>query len=134
MPALQISKTNVNELLKEGGRGNAGSRRARWLTGSMVVVELALTLILLVGAGLMVRSFLKLYTADSGLAVENLMAMRTSLPSVKYPTPEGRMAFYDEVLPRLEALAGAEAAAVATAMPGFGRPAGGSKSTANRYR
>jgi putative ABC transport system permease protein len=122
MPALQISKTNVNDLLKEGGRGNAGSRRTRWLTSSMVVVELALTLILLVGAGLMVRSFLKLYTVDSGLVTENLMTMRTNLPPVKYPTAERRMAFYDELLPRLEAMAGAEGVAIATSLPGFGPP------------
>ena len=69
-PALQVSKTNVNEVLKEGGRGNAGGRRARWLTGTMVVVELALTLVLLVGAGLMVRSFLKLYAMDIGIATD----------------------------------------------------------------
>jgi putative ABC transport system permease protein len=118
-PALQISRTNVNELLKEGGRGNAGSRRSRWLTSSMVVVELALTLVLLVGAGLMVRSFLNLYTAESGMAVENLMSMRLGLPATKYPTPDKRMAFYDRLLPRLEALAGADAVALATSVPGF---------------
>jgi putative ABC transport system permease protein len=121
-PALQISKTNVNELLKEGGRGNAGSRRTRWLTSSMVVVELALTLILLVGAGLMVRSFLKLYTTESGIATENLMTMRMNLSSGKYPTPEKRRAFYEQLQPRLEALAGAEAVAIATSVPGFGLP------------
>ena len=121
-PALQISRTNVNDLLKEGGRGNAGSRRARWLTSSMVVVELALTLVLLVGAGLMVRSFLKLYTAENGMAAENLMTMRLMLPSVKYPTPAQRMAFYDQLTPRLAAIPGAEAVAVATGMPGFGPP------------
>ena len=121
-PALQISKTNVNELLKEGGRGNAGSRRTRWLTSSMVVVELALTLILLVGAGLMVRSFLQLYTAESGLVSENLMTMRMNLPSGKYPTAEKRMAFYEQLMPRLEALAGADVVALATSIPGFGPP------------
>jgi putative ABC transport system permease protein len=88
----------------------------------MVVVELALTLVLLVGAGLMVRSFLNLYTAESGMAVENLMSMRLGLPATKYPTAEKRMAFYDRLLPRLEALAGAEGVALATSVPGFGPP------------
>jgi predicted permease len=120
VPALQVSKTNVNDLLKEGGRGNAGSRRTRWLTSSMVVVELALTLVLLVGAGLMVRSFLTLYNADTGFTTEQLMTMRMTLPSVKYPTPEKRMAFYDQLEPRLATLAGAEGIAYTTSMPGFG--------------
>jgi putative ABC transport system permease protein len=120
VPALQVSKTNVNDLLKEGGRGNAGSRRTRWLTSSMVVVELALTLVLLVGAGLMVRSFLTLYNADAGFRTEQLMTMRMTLPAVKYPTPETRMVFYDQLEPRLASLAGAEGVAYTTSMPGFG--------------
>ena len=119
-PAMQISKANVNELLKEGGRGNAGSRRSRWLSGTMVVVELALTLVLLVGAGLMVRSFMKLYTTDLGIPTEHLMTMRMLLPETKYPTAEARMAFYDRLSPRLESLAGVEAVAITTNVPGFG--------------
>ena len=119
-PALQVSKVNVNEILKEGGRGNAGSRRARWMTSSMVVVELALTMVLLVGAGLMVRSFLKIYTTDLGMPTEQLMAMRMGLTEAKYPTPEARMAFYERVMPKLSAIAGAEAVAITTNVPGFG--------------
>ena len=82
-PALQVTRTNVNEVLKEGGRGNAGSRRARGLTTTMVVVELALTLVLLVGAGLMVRSFLNLYTLDLGMDTKNLVMMRMVLPDAE---------------------------------------------------
>ena len=119
-PALQISKTNVNEILKEGGRGNAGGRRARWLTGTMVVLELALTLVLLVGAGLMVRSFLKLYRMDIGIKTENLMAMQMRLPDQKYPTPEARRAFYERLAPRLAALPGADSVALTTSVPPFG--------------
>jgi predicted permease len=136
-PALQVTKTNVNEVLKEGGRGNAGGRRARWLTGTMVVLELALTLVLLVGAGLMVRSFLKLYTIDIGIRTDNLLSMRLQLPSSKYPPPpapgtpaagtvtapagpDPRIAFYDRLLPRLEAIAGVEAVSLTTSVPPFG--------------
>ena len=62
-PALQVSKTNANEILKEGGRGAAGGPRARRMRSALVITELALTVVLLIGAGLMVRSFLKLYIA-----------------------------------------------------------------------
>ncbi len=144
-PALQVTKTNVNEVLKEGGRGNAGGRRARWLTGTMVVLELALTLVLLVGAGLMIRSFLKLYTIDIGIRTDNLVSMRLQLPSTKYPPPpapaapaastqpaaavarpaaDPRIVFYDRLLPRIEAVAGVEAVAFTTSVPPFG---GGSR-------
>jgi predicted permease len=135
-PALQVTKTNVNEVLKEGGRGNAGGRRARWLTGTMVVLELALTLVLLVGAGLMIRSFLKLYTIDIGIRTENLVSMDLQLPSNKYPAPpspgatapaipagvrpDARIAFYDRLLPRLEAIAGVESVSFTTSVPPFG--------------
>ena len=137
-PALQVTRTNVNEVLKEGGRGNAGGTRARWLTGTMVVLELALTLVLLVGAGLMVRSFLKLYTVDIGIDTRNLMSMRIQLPQSKYPprrpasttpgtaaaaTPPGsdaRMAFYDRLLPKLQAIPGVDSASLTTSVPPFG--------------
>jgi putative ABC transport system permease protein len=122
-PALQISKTSVNEELKEGGRGNSGGRRAQWLSSTMVVVEIALTLVLLVGAGLMVRSFLSLYAQDIGIRTDYLMTMRLQLPNTKYPKPELRQAFYDRLEPRLASVAGAEAVAVTTAVP----PQGGGR-------
>jgi putative ABC transport system permease protein len=119
-PALQVTRTNVNDVLKEGGRGNAGSRRARWLTTTMVVLELALTLVLLIGAGLMVRSFMKLYTLDTGIDAHNLVAMRIGLPSTKYKTPELRRAFSDRLMQRLAAIPGVEQAALTTSVPPFG--------------
>jgi predicted permease len=119
-PALQVSRTNVNEILKEGGRGNAGGTRARWMTGTMVVLELALTLVLLVGAGLMIRSFLNLYNIDLGIKSENLMTMRMVLPVNKYPTVEARRAFYDHLSPRLTGIAGVESVSFGTNVPPFG--------------
>jgi putative ABC transport system permease protein len=121
-PALQVTKTNVNDVLKEGGRGNQGTNRARWMTGTMVVIELALTLVLLVGAGLMFRSFLKLYTLDAGIKTANLMNMRMSLPSTKYPNADARRAFYDRLEQKLSAVAGIESATLTTAVPPFGSP------------
>jgi predicted permease len=119
-PALQVTRTNVNEVLKEGGRGNAGSRRARGLTTTMVVVELALTLVLLVGAGLMVRSFMNLYTLDLGMDTKNLVMMRMVLPVPKYATPELRQAFYERLMQRITAMPGVESAALTTSVPPFG--------------
>ncbi len=119
-PALQISRTNVNEVLKESGRGTAGGRRARWLSGTMVVVELALTIVLLVGAGLMIRSFLKLYTLDIGIQTDHLMSMSMRLPETKYKTQEERRVFYDRLVPKLAAVPGADAVALTTSVPPFG--------------
>ena len=119
-PALHVSKTNVNEVLKEGGRGNTGGRRARWMSGTMVVLELALTVVLLVGAGLMIRSFVKMYTMDLGIRTEHLMQMRMQLPDTKYPTPEVRRAFYDRLEQKLASIPGIDAAALTTSVPPFG--------------
>ena len=116
-PALQVSKANVNEILKEGGRGSAGSRRARWLTSTMVVVELALTIVLLVGAGLMIRSFLKLYSFNLGADTGKLLTMRVGLPDQQYAKPEQRQLFFDTLLGRLETIPGMHGAALATAVP-----------------
>ena len=116
-PALQVSKTNVNEILKEGGRGNAGGRRARWFSSTMVVVELALTIVLLVGAGLMIRSFLKLYSFDLGAETGSVLTMRTGLPDLKYPKPEQRQLFYESLLARVQAIPGMQVSAIASAVP-----------------
>ena len=119
-PALHVSRTNVHGVLKEGGRGTAGGNRVRWLTGTMVVVEIALTLVLLVGAGLMVRSFLNLYRTDIGIRTDGLMAMQLQLAGDKYQKPEARRAFYERLQPRLAAIPGAEHVAVTTSIPPFG--------------
>ncbi len=116
-PALQVSKTNVNEILKEGGRGNAGGRRARWFTSSMVVVELALTIVLLVGAGLMIRSFLKMYAFQLGAETSHVLTMSTGLPDQKYPKPEQRQIFYEALLGKLQAIPGVQYVSIASAIP-----------------
>ena len=122
-PALQVSRTSVSDVLKEGGRGNSGSRRARWMSGMMVVVEIALTIILLTGAGVMTRAFLALYRDDIGIKTDYLMTMRLVLPGTKYPKPEVRQEFFDRLAPRLAGVAGAESVALATNIP----PQGGGR-------
>ncbi|HET9469097.1 MAG TPA: ABC transporter permease [Vicinamibacterales bacterium] len=118
-PALHVTKGNLNTVLNEGGRGNAGGHRVRWLSGTMVVVELTLTIVLLVGAGLMMRSFLSLHTLDLGIETDRLMSMRLQLPQNKYPSPEDRRAFFDRLEPRLASIAGVEAIAATTSVPPF---------------
>jgi len=120
VPAFQVSKTNLNEILKESGRGNAGGRRARWMASSMVVAELALTIVLLAGAGLMIRSFMKLYSMDIGVDTSRMLTMRLSLPDKKYPTPEKRRLFYESLLPHLAAIPGVAASSITSAAPGNG--------------
>jgi putative ABC transport system permease protein len=115
-PALHVSKSNNHEVLKEGGRGTAGNRRARRFSGGMVVAELTLTVVLLCGAGLMIRSFNALYDVDTGINVDGLMRMKLQLPPSNYPTAEARYRFFEQLEPRLTALPGVTAA-VTTGVP-----------------
>ena len=83
----------------------------------MVVAELTLTLVLLTGAGLMIRSFLKLYSMDLGVETAHILKMRTNLSAGRYPTPEKRQQFYDALLARLGNVPGVSAVATATRLP-----------------
>jgi predicted permease len=100
-PALHIARTDVNEVLKEGGRsGSAGLRVRRW-SGVLVIGELALTLALLAGAGFMIRNFLTLYRLDTGIETSRLLTTALALPDAKYPALEQRLAFYERLQQRL---------------------------------
>ena len=102
-PALHVSKTDVNEVLKEGGRsGSAGLRARRW-TGALMVAELTLTVVLLAGAGFMIRNFLTMYRFDLGIDTSRLLTMNLALPERKYPSLEQRLAFYEQLQQRLKA-------------------------------
>jgi putative ABC transport system permease protein len=101
-PALHASKADVNEILKEGGRsGSAGVRARRW-TGALMVAELALTVVLLAGAGFMMRNFVTLYRLDLGIDTSKLLTMALALPDRKYPAVEQRLAFYERLEERLK--------------------------------
>lgn len=116
-PALQVSRANPHDAIKEGARGAAGSRRAGRLGGIMVVGELALTIVLLCGAGLMMRSFFALYAAPPGFSLDGLSRMRLQLPPSNYPTADARKRFYDRLLPIVGAVPGVQDVAVTTAAP-----------------
>ncbi|HWS54925.1 MAG TPA: ABC transporter permease [Pyrinomonadaceae bacterium] len=115
-PALHVSKADVQETLKESG--NAGSSaRGTWLRGSLAVAEVAAALVLLVGAGLLVKSFLRLQQVETGLRPERVVTMRVALPAAKYDTAQKTTAFYREVLERVGALPGVEEAGVINMLP-----------------
>jgi putative ABC transport system permease protein len=116
-PALQVSRTNVNEVLKDGSRGTSGGVRSRRMASVMVVAEIAMTLVLLTGAGLMIRSFLALYTLDVGIETSHLLTMRTRLSDERYKTPEQQQQFFDAALLRLSTLPGVVAAGSTSSLP-----------------
>jgi putative ABC transport system permease protein len=117
-PALFISKTNVQEVLKEGGRAAAGTPRARRWTSALVVAELTLTLVLLSGAGFMMRSFLSLYRMNVGMETSHLLMMRVLASGSKYTKFDDLIAWMRQLDERLNTVQGVEAASTATAMAG----------------
>lgn len=125
-PALQLSKANFGDALNErSGRRLAGGSRRR-LRGSLVVAEVALSLVPLAGAGLMAKSFWRLQRVDPGFRSENLATMTVSLPASKYETVAAVTAFYRDVTERLARLPGAQAASAVSFLPitgsdGFGQ-------------
>ena len=123
-PALQAARGSLQETLKEGGRGSAGGSRA-WLRNSLVVVEVALSLALLVGASLFVRSFLNLHNAQLGFDTAPLLTMRFFLPGVAYEASAPRAQRIDDIVRRIEALPGVEAAFASNFVPLGGGGGGG---------
>jgi len=119
-PALHISKTNVNEVLKEGGRSGSGGLRARRWTAALIVTELALTLVLLAGAGFMMRSFLNLYRTEVGFDTSRLLTMTYILPNRKYTNPQMRLDFTRRMEERLNTIGAVVAASTTTSLPLFG--------------
>jgi predicted permease len=102
VPSWHLSKTNVNATLKDGGRTSGGVRAQQW-TSALLVGELALTLILLTGAGLLIRSYFALYLKDLVIDTTNVVTMRVELPARKYETPDQRRRFVSELGARLSA-------------------------------
>jgi putative ABC transport system permease protein len=114
VPALQAGVVDVHETLKETGRGMSGRH---WLRSSLVVVEVATTLVLLIGAGLMIRSFYRLQQVNPGFSYEHLTSFTVALPAKKYAKPEQREQFYSRLLADLRGLPGAESVAAASGLP-----------------
>ena len=114
IPALQAGEVDVHETLKETGRGVSGRH---WLRSSLVIGEVATTLVLLIGAGLMIRSFYLLQKVNPGFSYEHLTSFSVSLPQRKYSTQDARASFYNRLLENIRAVPGVESAAAASGLP-----------------
>ncbi|HEX8184625.1 MAG TPA: ABC transporter permease, partial [Blastocatellia bacterium] len=116
-PALHVSKPDLNESLKEGGRNSgAGSSRSS-LRRALVVSEVAMALVLLICAGLLIKSVMRLRNVSPGFNTENALTMNVNLPGAKYPKPATWVAFYDQIIERIESLPGVQSAGVTSVLP-----------------
>lgn len=116
-PALQASKTNLNESLKEGGRSTTDGRARHRLRSLLIVSEVALSLVLLVGAGLLARSFLRLRNTNPGFNAQNVLSAAVSLPAARYPKDEQVAGFYQRVIERAAGMPGIQAVGAILPLP-----------------
>jgi putative ABC transport system permease protein len=116
-PALQASNPNLNETLRESGRGTSAGRRRQRTRSALVVTEVALSMVLLVGATLMIRSFLGLQQVDPGFDRRGVLALRMFLGGSAYDSLYQRRAFFERVLPRVRELPGVEAVSAVNNAP-----------------
>ena len=116
-PSLLSSRANLSETLKEGGRGSSVGRTRHRLRGALVVAEVALALVLLVGAGLLVKNFQGLLNVNESYSPETLLTMNLTLPEMQYAKPAVRREFHEQVLQRLGAASGVQSAALVSHVP-----------------
>jgi predicted permease len=119
-PALHISKTDANDVLKEGGRGGTAGVRARRWTGALIVTELILTIVLLSGAGFMMKSFVSLYRLEAGLDTSHMLTAQMILPLTKYPQPGPRTAVFEQFEERLRGINTIQSSTLTTNVPLLG--------------
>jgi putative ABC transport system permease protein len=116
-PALQLASVDLNLALREEGRGASVGRARTRLKDALVVGQMALSLMLLIGAGLLMRSFVRLLQADPGFEPHNLLTMNVSVSTQRYAKPDQQTAFFDDVLRRVSAIPGVRSAAISAALP-----------------
>jgi putative ABC transport system permease protein len=117
IPALHSTNPNLTEALKEGGRSSTESVRGARLRNALVIAEIAIALVLLVGAGLMIKSFMRLQGVDPGFKPERILAVDLSLPAAKYKEPAQQVAFFDQLVGRVSQLPNVERVAATAALP-----------------
>jgi putative ABC transport system permease protein len=116
-PALQLSRLDLDTTLRDEGRGTSAGQARAQMKNLLVVGQVALSLLLLIGAGLLLRSFGRLLGIDPGFDAHNVLTMNVSLSTVKYAKPEQEIAFFDEMLRRVSVLPGVRNAAISAALP-----------------
>src|SRR5437660_8646469 len=117
--AVQTARRDIVEPLKDSGKGVSGGFRRAKLRSTLVVIEVALSLVLLAGAGLLMRSFVRLLQVDLGFDPHNLLFTRLPLPKGQYKTAAAKQRFFRQLLPRLQALPGVVATTETTSLPPF---------------
>ncbi len=117
IPSLQAGKTDVQTTLKEGGNTASDSFVGGWLRQLLVVIEVAAAVVLLIGAGLMIRSVLRIREVEPGLQPQNLLTAKITLPAERYTDAESAIRFYQQVLERVKNLPGVQTAAVISHLP-----------------
>src|SRR5262249_59515828 len=105
IPPPQTCGVDLHSMLKEGGAAGGGMQ-TNLLRGALVVVEIAATMVLLIGAGLLIKSFIRLYETDLGIKTENVLTMSLALPQAKYPDTRTAAAFHQKHLDRVALLPG----------------------------
>jgi predicted permease len=125
-PALYVSSSNLRDTLKEGGRSSLGGPGGRRLRSALVVSEMAFALILLIGAGLMIRSFARLLQVNPGFNTEHLLTMRVTVPKTSYPDGPRVWTFFRQVLDKIRPLPGVESAGAISVLPMGGDYSSGS--------
>jgi putative ABC transport system permease protein len=116
-PAMQGSGADLNAALREGGRGGTASRSGRMVRNVLVVVEVALAVVVLIGAGLLIRSFVRLRSADPGFQPSGLLTLRLPLAGGRNASPDRRIAFFQQVTDRVAALPGVRAVGAVNGLP-----------------
>ncbi|MBO0858114.1 MAG: ABC transporter permease [Chloracidobacterium sp.] len=116
-PALQSTKTDLNQALRENSRSAAGTRRLKLIRGALVVAEISLSLMLLVSAGLLLESLSKLLNVNPGFRAENVVTCRIDLPSAKYPGDRRQAEFFRRALENARSIPGVESAGLVTSLP-----------------
>ena len=116
-PALQASKPDLNEVLKEGGRGSTEGLRRNRVRSLLVISEVALSLVLLIGAGLLIKSFMRLTNTNPGFEASGLLALDIPLSTTRYKETEKQVAFFQQAIERVKALPGVRDAALVNYLP-----------------
>ena len=117
IPSLQSSQPDLNAVLRESSRGTSGSTRRNRTRSVLVIGQVALSIVLLISAGLLIRSFMALEHVDPGFEPRHVLTMQVALPSAKYPTDSKKNAFFRDALAKIESIPGVESASAALRPP-----------------